>query len=192
MLNIIICGGPGSGKGTQSDLMIKKYALAHFSTGDLLRKETASGSELGKEIESYISVGKLIPDQMMVDLLVKEINALPADCKGFILDGFPRTLGQAQSLKDTIEGNGKRIDLFLDLHVPHEVLIERLLNRGKTSGRSDDNLETIKTRLDVYEAKTAHVGEFYKKQDKYIQIDGVGTIDEIFARICSALDNRMK
>ena len=192
MLNIIICGGPGSGKGTQSDLIIEKYALAHFSTGDLLRNEIASGSELGKEIDSYISVGNLIPDQMMVNLLVKEINLLPADCRGFILDGFPRTLGQAQALKEKIEENGKRIDLFLDLYVPQAQLIERLLNRGKTSGRSDDNLETIKTRLDVYEKKTAHVGEFYKKQDKYFQIDGIGTIEEIFGRICNVLDKHIK
>ncbi len=188
MLNIIICGGPGSGKGTQSELIIEKYNLAHFSTGDLLRAEIASGSELGKEIDSYISVGNLIPDQMMVDLLVKEINLLPADCKGFILDGFPRTTGQAQALKNTIEAEGKRIDLFLDLIVPNEVLTERLLHRGKTSGRSDDNSETIKKRLKVYETQTACVGEFYEAQNKRIAIDGLGTIEEIFARISAELD----
>lgn len=191
MLNIIICGGPGSGKGTQSDLIIEKYNLAHFSTGDLLRSEIASGSELGKEINAYISEGNLIPDQMMVDLLVAEINKLSADCKGFILDGFPRTLGQAEALKETIEAGGKTIDLFIDLNVPNNVLIERLINRGKTSGRSDDNEETIKKRLKVYEEQTVCVSEFYKQQDKYVHIDGLGTIEEIFGRISQVLDTRI-
>ena len=190
MLNIIICGAPGCGKGTQSDFIVEKYMVKHLSTGDLLREEIAKKSELGIEAESYISKGNLVPDKMIFDILSKAIEEQTRDSKGIILDGFPRNVAQAEALESLMAKLNKETTLLLDLQVDTQELINRLLLRGETSGRCDDNLETIKKRLEVYESKTAPVSDFYKNKNKYAAIDGMGTIDEIFGRISSVIDSK--
>lgn len=192
MLNIIICGAPGCGKGTQSDLIVEKYTLEHLSTGDLLRKEIAERTELGQVAESYIVNGNLVPDKMIIDILSKSIDEQAEEINGVILDGFPRTVAQAEALETMLNGVNKEIAVLIDLKVDDKELISRLLKRGETSGRCDDNLETIKKRLEVYEMKTAPVSEFYKKLNRYTAIDGMGTIDEIFARICTVMDSKVQ
>ena len=183
MLNIIICGAPGCGKGTQSDLIVKKYSLTHLSTGDLLRKEIAMKSDLGIIADSYISKGELVPDAMIIDILLKYVENQHDDSNGIILDGFPRTVAQAEALEVMLKQLDKEISVLVDLKVTEDELIDRLLIRGKTSGRSDDNMETIKKRLDVYHKLTEPVNDFYKSRNSYTPIDGMGTIDEIFGRI---------
>jgi len=190
MLNIIICGAPGCGKGTQSDLIVKKYSLTHLSTGDLLRKEIADKSELGQTAESYISKGELVPDKMIVDILSKCIENQSDDSNGIILDGFPRTVAQAEALEVMLKKLKKEISVLIDVKVEENELIDRLLSRGKTSGRCDDNLETIKKRLDVYHRQTAPVNDFYKNLNKYTSIDGVGSIETIFGRISEVIDSK--
>ena len=190
MLNIIICGAPGCGKGTQSDLIVEKYKLKHLSTGDLLRKEIAEKSELGKTAESYISKGNLVPDEMIINILSKNIEAFDNDINGMILDGFPRTVAQAEALQSMLSNNGKEISILLDLDVEKDELIDRLLKRGQTSGRSDDNMETIQKRLKVYELQTAPVSDFYKNLNKYAAVNGMGSVDEIFERISLILDSK--
>ena len=187
MLNVIICGAPGCGKGTQSDLLVAKYGLTHLSTGDLLRKEIKDKTENGIIAEGYISKGALVPDSMIIAMLSSRLSSLPAECKGVILDGFPRTVAQAESLEELMNGLGKETTVLLDIQVATDELISRLLKRGETSGRSDDNLETIKQRLEVYETVTAPVSQYYKGLNKYSAINGVGTIDEIFNRIVAVL-----
>ncbi len=190
MLNIIICGAPGSGKGTQSDLIVEKYTLKHLSTGDLLRKEIAEKSELGKTAESYISQGNLVPDAMIIDILSKHVENQAEDSNGIILDGFPRTVAQAEALEVMMKKLDKEISVLIDLKVDENELIDRLVARGQTSGRTDDNLETIKKRLDVYHCQTEPVNEFYKNLNRYNAINGMGTIDEIFERISTVIDSK--
>ena len=190
MLNIIICGAPGCGKGTQSDLIVEKYKLKHLSTGDLLRKEIAEKSELGITAESFISKGNLVPDEMIISILSKNIQGFGNDINGMILDGFPRTVAQAEALQTMLSNSGKEISILLDLSVEKTELIDRLLKRGQTSGRSDDNLETIQKRLEVYELQTAPVSDFYKKLDKYAAVNGMGGVTEIFERISLILDSK--
>lgn len=187
MLNIIISGAPGCGKGTQSALIIEKYHLEHFSTGELLRKEIAEQTPLGIEADKYISKGNLVPDEMIIDVLTKAIKKLDSDCKGVILDGYPRTVKQAEDLEMLMNNLLKPTTVLINLQVPERVLINRLLTRGMTSGRSDDNLETIKQRLEVYEAKTAPVHEFYRKLNKYAAVDGNGSVEEVLAEIVEAV-----
>ena len=189
MLNIIMCGAPGSGKGTQSDRIVEKYHLAHISTGDLLRKEIASGSERGNQLNAIISRGELVPDDIMVAMLGAHIDALGKDCKGVIFDGFPRNVAQAEALEQMLAERGLATSVLLDMQVEREELIDRLLNRGKISGRSDDNLETIQQRLIVYEEKTKPVSGFYEKLGKYQAINGMGTMDEIFHRIEEVIED---
>ena len=190
MLNIIICGAPGCGKGTQSDLIVEKYGLKHLSTGDLLRNEIAKKSTLGIEAESYISKGNLVPDKMIFDILSNAIAEQTKGSKGIILDGFPRNVAQAEALEELMKKLNKETTVLLDLNVDDEELIKRLLIRGETSGRSDDNLETIKKRLQVYVSKTAPVSDFYKNKNKYAAINGMGTVDEIFGRISTVIESK--
>jgi len=170
MLNIILGGAPGRGKGTLSDIIVSKYGLSHLSTGDVLRAEIASGSKLGQEINEIISLGNLIPDSQMIALLQNYINNLPADCKGVIFDGFPRTVDQAYALTEMLDSH--KMDAYmLDLYAEEDVIISRLLNRGKTSGRADDNLETIKKRLRIYNETTRPISDYYLRRHKYFLIN---------------------
>lgn len=170
MLNIILGGAPGSGKGTLSDIIVKNYGLQHLSTGDVLRAEIASGSKLGKEINDIISLGNLIPDAQMIQLLQNYIATLPAGCKGVIFDGFPRTVKQAYALTEMLDEHN--MDAYmLDLYAEEDVIIERLLNRGKIGGRADDNLETIKKRLRIYNETTRPISDYYLRRHKYFLIN---------------------
>ncbi|MDD3321580.1 MAG: adenylate kinase [Paludibacter sp.] len=192
MLNIIICGAPGCGKGTQSDLIVEKYSLNHLSTGDLLRKEIEEKSELGLIADNYISKGNFVPDEMIIDILMKKIDSQSSNINGIILDGFPRTVSQAEALEDLLEKRNKKTTILVDLQVDEQELINRLLKRGETSGRSDDNLETIKKRLEIYQEKTKPVNNFYKKLGKYAAIDGMGSVNEIFERISAVIDSKLE
>ena len=192
MTNIILCGAPGCGKGTQSEFIVEKYGLTHLSTGDLMRHEVASGSELGQLIESYTSQGQLVPDDVTIQLLEKHIESLPADTKGLIFDGFPRTLNQAVQLERLMKKRGDKTAILIDINVPEDEIIRRLIERGKTSGRSDDNLDTIKKRLVVYHEQTRPVDDYYELMDKYVRIQGLGTISGIFGRISRVLDKIYK
>jgi adenylate kinase len=189
MLNIVIFGAPGSGKGTQSDLLIEKYGLHHISTGDVLREQIANGTELGKTAESYISKGQLIPDELMIKVLksVLENNAEKTS-KGVIFDGFPRTIPQAQALNALLKEYNTEIHAVVGLEVADDELVTRLINRGKQSGRSDDNLETITKRLEVYHNQTSPLRDFYVNEGKYRAIQGVGKVEEIFNTISNAID----
>ncbi len=186
MLNIIIFGAPGSGKGTQSELMKKNYNLAHISTGDVLRQEIKDETELGKTAKKYIEKGQLVPDSLICDMLDKVLEKYK-DAPGIIFDGFPRTIPQAEALEKILAKRSMEISALFDLQVEEEALIERLLGRGKISGRSDDNEETIKSRLQVYHQQTAPLAEYYENKQKRIPIKGAGTIEEIFERIDSIL-----
>lgn len=182
MLNVVIFGAPGSGKGTQSEKIIKEFGLDHISTGDVLRAEIKNETELGKTAKGYIEKGQLVPDELIVDMLAKTLDT-KANAKGVIFDGFPRTIPQAEALKKMLNKRGTDVTVMLNLHVEEEDLINRLLERGKISGRSDDNLETIKSRLDVYHKQTAPLADYYIKEGKHHAIKGTGSIDEIFNRI---------
>ena len=192
MLNLIICGAPGAGKGTQSDLIVEKYNLKHLSTGDLLRQEIRKNTPMGQLADKYISQGQLVPDEMIVELLDKEMDKIADKYSGLILDGFPRTVAQAESLEDLLEKRGKSIDLLIDIDVDEKELIERLVKRGETSGRNDDNIHTIKKRLNVYHEKTKPVNDFFKKRNQYALIDGMGDIHEIHARVAHLIEKHLK
>ncbi len=189
MLNLIIYGAPGSGKGTQSDLIIKKYNLNHFSTGDILRKEIVDNTELGQYANSFISKGQLVPDDVVIGMIANKIDSLDKDKNnGIIFDGFPRTVNQAVALEEMLKVRNLKTDLLIELIVEEEELINRLLLRGQISGRSDDNLETIKARLDVYENQTKPVTAYYEKLGKYKGVQGTGSIEEIFERITQVIE----
>jgi len=189
MLNIIIFGGPGSGKGTQSERIAKKYGLMHISTGEVLRDHISRGTDLGKVANSYISQGMLIPDQLMLKVLdhVIETNKERA-AKGVIFDGFPRTRIQAEQLDKMLQERGTKVSAVLGLEVPDEVLIERMISRGKETGRADDNDRTIKNRIAVFHKQTAPLKEYYLSTDRYIQINGEGPVEQIFDIIRSQID----
>ena len=187
MLNIVIFGAPGSGKGTQSERIVEKYGINHISTGDVLRAEIKNGTELGKTAKSYIDQGQLIPDALMVDILASVFDSFQ-DSKGVIFDGFPRTIPQAEALKVMLKERGQDISVMLDLDVPEDELMTRLIKRGKDSGRADDNEETIKKRLVVYNTQTAPLKDFYKKEGKYQFINGHTTMDNAFADVVNAIE----
>lgn len=188
MINIVIFGPPGSGKGTQSDKITDRYGLFHISTGDVLRTHIKEGSELGKTAEDYISKGQLIPDQLMIDILDAHLDAHPESKNGVIFDGFPRTIPQAEALNGLLEKRGTAIDAVVGLEVDDAELMDRLVKRGQSSGRSDDNPETIRKRLDVYHSSTKPLKDYYTKTGHYRSIKGIGGIDEVFGEICSHLD----
>ena len=189
MFNLVIFGAPGSGKGTQSQKLIARSGLTHISTGDVLRAQIAAGTELGKIADSYISKGQLIPDDLMVDILAQEVDRLRPQASGFIFDGFPRTIPQAEALKKMLEERGEEVHSVIGLEVADEELMERLIKRGIDSGRSDDNPETIGKRLKVYHSTTSPLRDYYTKEGKYQAIHGSGHVDEIFSRISDAIDS---
>jgi adenylate kinase len=191
MLNIILCGAPGCGKGTQSALLVEKYNLKHLSTGDLLRTQIENKTEIGIAAETYISKGNLVPDEMIIEILLNAIDSNPNKVCGYILDGFPRTIEQAEALEVAFQQRNNKINALIDIQVESKELITRLLKRGETSGRSDDNLDTIKKRLEIYALKTAPVNDFYIKLNKYYGVNGLGEIDEIFSRISNIIDQKI-
>lgn len=189
MKNLVIFGAPGSGKGTQSQQLIQRYGLHHISTGDTLRSHIARHTPQGKIAEGYISQGHLIPDDLMVDILRAEIDDNPERvAHGVIFDGFPRTIAQAEALDKMLSERGLQVDAVIGLEVPEEELIERLLKRGKDSGRSDDNLPTIQERLKVYHGQTAPLKDYYERAGKYRRIQGSGALDKIASDINDAVD----
>lgn len=189
MINIVLFGPPGSGKGTQAQNLIEKFNLKQVSTGDLFRYNMKNDTELGQLAKSYIDKGELVPDQVTTDMLIDEVKK-PTDASGFIFDGYPRTAAQTEFLenivKDVLNDN---IDVCLSLVVDDEILVERLLKRGETSGRTDDsNEEIIRNRINEYYTKTAEVAELYKQQGKYVEINGVGEIDEISQKLFAEVE----
>ncbi|MDE6338689.1 MAG: adenylate kinase [Muribaculaceae bacterium] len=187
MLNLVLFGAPGSGKGTQSAKLIDKYGLYHISTGEVLRDHIKRGTELGKIADKYISKGNLIPDDLMIRILDDVLEKEAADKDGVIFDGFPRTIPQAEALKELLKKRDTDLHAVIGLEVPEEELIERMIRRGQETGRADDNPETIKSRLNVYHNQTHPLKEYYTKEGKYIPINGSGAVDEIFKEITTKL-----
>jgi adenylate kinase len=188
MINLVLFGPPGAGKGTQSENIIKKYGLIHLSTGDLFRKHLKEGTALGKLAQKYMDEGNLVPDQVVIDMVDDKIKT-DGNVPGYIFDGFPRTVAQAEALDSLMNSKNTPISCMIALEVPKDELVKRLLNRGLTSGRSDDQDEAkVNNRIQVYLNETLPVAAFYEKQGKYNAINGVGTIDEIFAAISRILE----
>jgi adenylate kinase len=189
MINIVLFGPPGSGKGTQAQNLIQKFNLKQISTGDLFRHNIKNETELGKLAKSYMDKGELVPDQVTIDMLIDELKK-PTDAKGFIFDGFPRTAFQTEALEGIVKDVlNDQIDICLSLVVEDEILVKRLLERGKTSGRSDDADENIiRNRIKEYYTKTAEVAELYKKQGKYVEVNGVGEIAEIAEKLYTEVE----
>ena len=188
MLNLVLFGPPGAGKGTQSQKLIDHYQLIHISTGDLFRKHLSEGTELGQRARSFMDAGQLVPDQLVIDMVDDKLRE-PSDTQGIIFDGFPRTIPQAKALDDLLTQHGHPILGMVALSVPADELVQRILLRGKTSGRTDDQDEAkIATRLGVYEQETLPVAGYYQAQEKYAEIDGVGEVDTIFQQIVDTIE----
>lgn len=185
MLNIVLFGPPGAGKGTQSKILIEKHGLTHLSTGDMLRAEKASGSELGERVKQIMAEGKLVSDSIVIEMIA---NRLDAQSQGYIFDGFPRTVAQAEALDRLLQSHDLGITAMVQLEVADEELVSRLVQRGKDSGRADDNEETIRKRLAEYKDKTLPVAGYYKAQDKWISVDGIGDITAISERVAAAIE----
>lgn len=190
MLNIVLFGAPGSGKGTQSAKLIDEYGLYHISTGELLRDHIKRGTPLGKTADEYISQGQLIPDQLMIDILDDVLDKEASGKSGVVFDGFPRTIPQAEALKGLLRKRGTDLHAVIGLEVPEEELVNRMLARGKETGRADDNIETIKNRLDVYHKQTLPLRDYYTGEGKYLGINGLGIVDEIFHNIATRLERQ--
>lgn len=190
MFNIVLFGPPGSGKGTQSEKLIVKYGFKHLSTGDLLRKEMKDGTPLGMEAKSLIEQGRLVPDEVVIGMISTALDANPG-VNGFLFDGFPRTVAQAEALDKLLAEKQSQIDAVLFLVVNEEELIKRLVGRAQTSGRLDDaDPEVQRKRQEVYKNETLPVAGYYSNFNKVSKLDGEGSIDEIFERICQAIDNK--
>jgi adenylate kinase len=190
MLNIVLFGPPGAGKGTQSENLIKQYHLVHLSTGDILRNEIANGTTLGLEAKKLMDQGILVPDEVVIGMIENKLNA-NKNAKGFIFDGFPRTTAQAETLDVLLQKHETSIHKMLALEVNDDELKKRLLERGKTSGRADDqNPEIIENRIKEYNNKTAPLKNYYLQQNKFIGINGIGTIEEIFVRLQTAIESK--
>ena len=187
MFNLVLFGPPGAGKGTQAEKLIEKYGFNHISTGEVIREQIRKGTELGRSVQSYIEKGQLAPDGLVIDIIADYV-AKHKDAKGNIFDGFPRTTVQAKAFDEIMEKNSTPVSVMLSLEVPDEELVKRLLLRGKESGRADDSNEgVIRDRIDVYKAQTAVVADHYKPQGKHRAVNGLGTIDEIFGRLCQEI-----
>lgn len=190
MFNLILFGPPGSGKGTQSEKLISTYGLKHLSTGDLLRSEIASKTELGLKAKSFMDAGQLVPDAVVIGMVDAAISANKG-VNGFLFDGFPRTKAQAEALDALMQSHATEIHVVLALDVPEEELIQRMIGRAKTSGRSDDaDPEVQKKRIAVYRNETLAVAEHYNMYNKVVHLNGLGTIDEIFSSLCKEIDVR--
>ena len=184
MLNIVLFGAPGAGKGTQAKLLASEHDLVHLSTGDILRKEIAAGTELGQQAKNFIDKGEFVSDEVVINIIQSEIEQHP-DARGFIFDGFPRTTLQAEALDKLMVEKGMRIASMVALNVETEELVERLMKRGKISGRADDqSIDIIRNRIDVYHQKTEPIIDYYHAQNKYHPIDGTGKVEDIFERLC--------
>ncbi|MBK8311923.1 MAG: adenylate kinase [Chitinophagaceae bacterium] len=191
MFNLILFGPPGSGKGTQSDSLVEKYGLIHLSTGNLLREEISQKTPLGIEAKGFMDNGQLVPDEVVIGMVDSYFDK-HSEAKGFLFDGFPRTVAQAEALDKLLDLKKTEIAAVLALEVSEEELVKRLLNRGKTSGRSDDtNEEVIRKRFAVYSNQTKPVAEHYKKAHKFHPIKGEGTVEEIFKSICKEIDKKI-
>jgi len=188
MINLLLFGPPGAGKGTQSEKLINKYGFIHLSTGDIFRESLASETRFGIEAKAYIEKGELVPDQIVIGMVSEEINKYP-EAKGFVFDGFPRTSAQADALDELLKEHDTEISKMLSLEVGETELISRLSKRAKESGRKDDqDISIIKNRLDVYKNNTRPLIEYYTKKGKYVSINGKGKIDEIFTNMCKVVD----
>lgn len=188
MINLILFGPPGSGKGTQAAQLIAKYQLVHISTGDLFRFEMGNNTPLGQKAREYISKGELVPDEVTIGMLRNKVDAHP-EAPGFIFDGFPRTIPQAQALDDLLAEKGSDVSGLLALQVDDEEIVKRILLRGATSGRADDNDESIvRNRINVYKSETTPVFDFYAAKGRSHSIHGVGSIEDIFGRLCEIID----
>ena len=189
MFNIVVFGAPGSGKGTQSAKLIERYGIHHISTGEVLRKHIADGTELGKTAKSFIDKGQLIPDELMISILADTIDQHPEAANGVIFDGFPRTIPQAEALNELLEKRGAKLDAVVGLEVADSGLIDRMIKRGQETGRADDNPQTISNRLKVYHSQTQPLRDYYMKRGKYHAIPGSGSVDDIFGAIIAELDD---
>jgi adenylate kinase len=191
MFNLILFGPPGSGKGTQSEKLIARYGLKHLSTGDLLRSEINKQTSLGLAAKGFMDKGQLVPDEVVIGMISSALDENP-QAKGFLFDGFPRTSAQAEALDKLLHLKKASIGVMLALEVSEEELVKRLLKRGETSGRTDDNNEqVIRARIIEYQTKTAAVADYYQKFNKVVMIEGEGTIDEIFTSLCEEIDKRI-
>jgi len=187
MLNIVLFGPPGSGKGTQASKIIEKYNLVHISTGDLLRQEAEDQTELGKRAKAIMDSGELVSDEIVIGMIKNKLEE-HREGSGFIFDGFPRTVEQARELRKALTDLDDRVTMMISLTVPREELVTRLVKRGKETGRTDDNPETINNRIDVYNRQTIPVAYYYDKMHKHFPVDGVGTVDKIFQRIVKVVE----
>lgn len=190
MLNIVLFGPPGAGKGTQSAMLIKKYNLVHLSTGDLLRNEICQVTTLGMEAKRFMDAGQLVPDDVVIGMIEHKLE-VNVNAPGFIFDGFPRTVEQAIALDEVLNNVKKPIAAMLALDVPHYKLVERLLKRGQLEGRADDTEEVIDKRITEYESKTRKVARYYEAQGKFHHVDGIGEVEEIFEHICGIIDSKI-
>lgn len=187
MLNIVLFGPPGSGKGTQSEKIIEKYKFVHISTGDLLREEVASQTDLGIQAKAIMDKGELVSDEIVIGMIRKKVEENKSG-SGFIFDGFPRTVEQARELRNVLTDVNEEVTVMISLEVPRDELVKRLMKRGKETGRSDDNMETINNRIDVYNKQTLPVAYYYEKMRKHEKVEGVGSIDKIFSRIIEVIE----
>lgn len=188
MLNVVLFGAPGCGKGTQSELLEKKFGLSHISTGEIIRSHIKSQTELGKQMQEYISRGELAPDSVVIGM-IEDYLAANKGIKGTIFDGFPRTTAQAEAFDKLLEQHNDSVDIMIYMDVPEEELVKRILLRGKESGRADDASEdVIRNRIAVYNQQTAVVADYYRAQGKYVAVPSLGTIDEVFERIAAEIE----